>query len=878
MHIMLILMTLMPMTAAATIYAPVERKATDGQMSFTLTQDNIGKHANLAYQVTPWMMMGANYVQLNRQGRSGLRDSESRLSDARFSDLSFSALSKYDIEASFRFDMAVKLRQASGYLPAIHLGMRDFTDQADLQSPFGVASWYHNQWQFELGADTHPYGNIRYTHSRYPVTFQASYHAQGRFLVDEAWYAHSAVERGETEHVEAWVRKRARPATFMLSSQWEFQPGLEVGLSVGDNNHWGLSLRVTLDSQRTPVRYEAPSSPYQIAGQSPYETESLSPSLLQVESKNAEPWDIRQAFSELDINLHSVVASDERLMVAVSQSAYPYWPDAIDQAHALITDATSATLPSVISSTEPSALPSSIGSVDYVIQTDTVPMMRVHKDINRNALFDDFSDTQRIHALTAEDLAELDINWLMTTPQWRVSLEHQGWLADAQTPIQHVLQASVAGQWQFASNWSVLGQINVDLAEDVMSEDAISEESISGDAISVGAIEENTMPAGTLTIDPRFSRTQARDIHIPQLALQYHDTQIFTQFDHQASLHYQVTGGYLADNWAGIGLDILYQPWQSRLAYGVSVAQLRGRDINGLLSLADEQSALSSGDADTEVVTALGSVFWGTPFYDIDVALHAGRFVGQDTGAKFELRRTFDNGWQFGIWGSRTQLNGQSQSDHGLYLSIPLDTALAKTGTYTRHVDFNSHINQLENTTGIMLPYGAVNAWWGQRAAFKSLTTQRESTKQRQLNTANTSDTWLLVVGGYEVTGQVRYLKSVSEADSEALAGYYQFESAAGDSLRFNESGLISIEQVGQKPLNMSFTDIGLMRQVQIGELNYAAYGCSELKRDGFSASQRCNSQPAHRIDLQYDKDFTPVRIAQWLVYLNQHLELKRLN
>ena len=793
------------------IYDPIPRAPIDGEFSFSLTQDNIGKHANLAYQVTPWMMMGANYVQLKHP----------------------------DSLASFRFDAAVKLHDARSFLPAIHLGMRDFTDQANLQTPFAVASWYHKQWQFEAGADTHMYGSIQYTHPQHPLKFQASYHDQGRLLVDKSWYALDTQSHLNDTSQLFSARVDTRPSQFMVSSRWEFQPGIEVGVSIGDQHHWGVSLRVALDSQRSPVRYQAPKT----AGSTSSEA----------------PMDVTTTFADLDMRLHGVVSQTgselkrpaDRLLVGVSQSAYPYWPDAIDQAHSALS----------------ALLPADIGSVDYVIHTDAKPMMRVHKDITRDDLFKDFSDTQRVQPLTMNDLAQLDANWQMASPQWRVSLEHQGWSGEQPSPIHHLLQARAEVQWQFDVNWSVLGQINLDIAED---------------NVSASTFNMNT-------INPRLARTQAQDIHIPHLALQYHDTAVITQFDHQANLHYQVTGGYLADNWAGLGFDVLYQPWQTRLAYGFSLAQLTARKVDGLLSLADDRQFTTHLDQDNEAFTALVSVFWGTPFYDIDIALHAGRFVGQDTGTKFELRRTFDNGWQFGIWGSRTDYNGQRFSDHGLYLSIPLGTALAKTNSYTRHVDFNSHINQIENTGAYMLPYAAANTWWSQRAAFKSLTGHRESARQRQLyiaddDTADEANTWLLVVGGYEVIGQVRYVPS---EDNDNDGAYYQFDSDNGDRLRFTDDGIISIEQLAQRPLKMQFTDVantgplggtGTLRQVKLDTLNYAAYSCSELTRIGFTASQTCDSKPTHRIDMQYDKDFMPVRITQWLVYLNQHLELKRLN
>ena len=104
----------------------------------------------------------------------------------------------------------------------------------------------------------------------------------------------------------------------------------------------------------------------------------------------------------------------------------------------------------------------------------------------------------------------------------------------------------------------------------------------------------------------------------------------------------------------------------------------------------------------------------------------------------------------------------------------------------------------------------------------------------------------------------------------------------------FNETGLKRINTLAQRPLALVFTDSASslssnnlnskMRQVTVGDLNYAAYLCSALVKDGYTATQTCQSQPVHRIQIQYNSDFEPVLIEQWLPYLQQHLQLNRLN
>ena len=110
---------------------------------------------------------------------------------------------------------------------------------------------------------------------------------------------------------------------------------------------------------------------------------------------------------------------------------------------------------------------------------------------------------------------------------------------------------------------------------------------------------------------------------------------------------------------------MLYWPHKSRIAFGASVAYAKQRDFDrfGLL--------------DYQVFTGHVSAYWATPFYNYDVAVHAGRYLAKDLGATFEARRTFRNGWQVGIWATLTDVPfekfGEGSFDKGFYFQVPLD-------------------------------------------------------------------------------------------------------------------------------------------------------------------------------------------------------------
>ena len=83
-------------------------------------------------------------------------------------------------------------------------------------------------------------------------------------------------------------------------------------------------------------------------------------------------------------------------------------------------------------------------------------------------------------------------------------------------------------------------------------------------------------------------------------------------------------------------------------------------------------------------MTAYLSLYYATPFYNFDGAVHVGRYLGKDRGYTFEARRTFDNGFSLGGCFTKTNVSaadfGEGSFDKGLYFKIPFD-ALSMSNT-----------------------------------------------------------------------------------------------------------------------------------------------------------------------------------------------------
>lgn len=169
-------------------------------------------------------------------------------------------------------------------------------------------------------------------------------------------------------------------------------------------------------------------------------------------------------------------------------------------------------------------------------------------------------------------------------------------------------------------------------------------------------------------------------------------------------LHYRLFAGYLETMYAGAGGEVLFWPSSSRVAVGASLAFVRQRDF-------DREWGLQP----YKVATGHLSAYWASPFYDFDVAIHGGRYLAGDIGATLELRRTFRNGWQVGVWATFTdvpfEVFGEGAFDKGMYFQIPLDGILGRS---SRNL-FSTRVRPIQRDGGQRLDGYSGDIFWDLR-------------------------------------------------------------------------------------------------------------------------------------------------------------------
>jgi membrane-associated phospholipid phosphatase len=147
--------------------------------------------------------------------------------------------------------------------------------------------------------------------------------------------------------------------------------------------------------------------------------------------------------------------------------------------------------------------------------------------------------------------------------------------------------------------------------------------------------------------------------------------------------HYgSVYGGMLEDMYGGVGAEWLYRPWQSKVAFGVDVNHVQQRDF-----------AVNFAFRDYAVNTGHATLYWDTAWNDVQVKLSAGQYLACDTGATLDVKRVFPNGTSIGAWATRTNVSaeqfGEGSFDKGIYVTIPFDVMLPKSGPGTANVAWN---------------------------------------------------------------------------------------------------------------------------------------------------------------------------------------------
>jgi hypothetical protein len=601
---------------------PTARFEADGMFVASASIDERHKQYSITYQATPWLQGTFRYT-------------------------GFSQFFYWDRNYEFK----ARLWEEELYLPQVAVGIRDIVGTGVFGSEYVVASKQVGRTDVTLGVGwgrlagkglfTNPFRvlNDRFL-TRSSATGQAD--QPGEFSVDNFFAGPEAGVFGGVSHSFEWLpitaileynpdqydwdagRGGARPnAPWSIGATWHALPGIDVRFSVQHGNEIGVGFRSFLNSAVDPPKRDRDSfvSSY-------YLSDSQLPGQI-----NKNSWYDRLLYdverSGLILISGAVSGDGYSAQLVVGNADYALWSDAIAQ-HTALADL---------------HLPASVRTLNFVVEeaghrsaTIVVPRPSSYYSQDRGDLL------RQVRILSGRTLQSPQHRTGFATGKINntVNVRTRFQLFDPDDPARYQFFAEIGSEYAINNYWAIRSSIALDIENNFD--------------------ESNRLDSGSQLQKVRSDVVRyliEGDSGLEKLILEGRNTW-------GRSIHYRVFGGYLESMYAGAGGEVLYWPHKSRVAVGMSLAYAKQRDFDRRFDLLDYST-----------VTGHISAYWATPFYNYDLAVHAGRYLAEDVGATLEVRRTFRNGWQVGLWVTLTDVPfdvfGEGSFDKGMYFQVPLD-------------------------------------------------------------------------------------------------------------------------------------------------------------------------------------------------------------
>jgi hypothetical protein len=641
------------------IDTPTARMSLDGTLVSTVAIQGRTNSYAVTYQATPWLEGTFRYTGYN---------------NFRYYDRNY----------------GVKLRlwPEQDYIPQVSVGIRDLIGTGKFASEYLVASKNIGNFDVSLGAG---WGRLAGNGTvKNPLTLISEKFSKRKKNVDgigstgvfqpglffrgekigffggasyqfDSLPLSAVVEYNPDQYDFEFSRSGWRPKNrWSMALNWEAFPGVELSFSRQHNEEWGISLVAELDTKSPPPRKRKPIF-----------VSSLNiPQSNLPEGLNENSWydlflyDVER--SGLILVEATIDAPSQIATIVMGNRSYPMWADAINEMTKLadlhlprqaklfrfIVEEEGHQVHSVYID-RPSGISARRKQIVWTqplvmsVKKPDVPQHRT--DFSQNKVFIDANLSSRFQFFDPDDPARYQLFW-----KFGISL-----------PL--------------PANWALKGSYSKDIDNTF---DEIRRESDS--------------------VLPRVRSDIARYLSEGDTGLDS------LYFEKRGSLspefHYRVFGGVLEEMYTGAGGELLYQPYQSRLAFGISANRVQQRAFDKGLDLLDYKAN-----------TGFASVYWSTPYYNFDVAVHAGRYLAGDDGATFEVRRTFPNGWMIGLWATLTDVSskdfGEGSFDKGIFLRVPLNVF---SGRNVR-ASYSTRIRPIQRDGGARLEDFSGNIWWNLR-------------------------------------------------------------------------------------------------------------------------------------------------------------------
>lgn len=644
---------------------PTARFAEDGEM--VVSGSSVSPYNRYAFtiQALPWLEGVIRYTEISNR----LYGPESFSGDQTYKDRGF--------------DLKLRLLEEGAYVPQVALGMRDIGGTSLFSSEYVVASkrWY--DWDFTLGVAWGYLGNGGGIPN--PLGFLADYfdqprpesNAAGNFGLSQLFRGPEVGLFGGIEYrppIEGLSLKveydgndyqhepfdNSQPQDLPVNLGLVYRPfdwlDLSLGLERGNTAMFQVALRANLNRDKGPPKRDPP--PTALKPQ-PWKPQNLPVGPMPVpggagglaapgersgkpgqeDARRATAVRITEQLQRQGFWVSAVDLTDTEVTAYVAQDTYRAVPKAIGRAARVMA---SLAPPEVVALT--------VANLQAGVETTRVTLMRdtLEQAANHQASAEELWADAAI-GVGLPDYAEATLvnpdrypafDWSLT-PALR---QHIGG-PDAFYFWQ--LWGRLAGELEVARGASVGGALGFNLANN----------------LGGLKLESNSVLPHVRSDVKKY--LQGSDVWLSRLEADY-------LWQLTPAWYARVSAGLLEEMFGGVAGEVLYRPYESRLALGMDLAWARQRDYDMLFEFLDY-----------DVVTGHATLYWDTPYHGVVAAVSAGRYLAGDYGVTLDISRRFDNGTVFGAFATFTDVSaeefGEGSFDKGFYISVPMDVFLTRS-------------------------------------------------------------------------------------------------------------------------------------------------------------------------------------------------------
>ena len=616
---------------------PSARMLNDGILRLTYSNQKIANITNITYQATPWLQTTFRYTIFNPDNPVRNTQTIDGLNDRSYA-------------------AKIKILNESKYQPQLAIGAKDILGTGVWSSEYIVASKKINNLDISLGLG---WGRLSENNSFKNPFININDSMSDRLGSGEAVGGrlggktrHKSFFRGEKagifgglgyelpgtninlllEYNSDSYQREIEFGTILESSplsygiEWKDFNGFDLRLSYQQGNQFGFAFASSLDTKTLlPKRIIDPFY-------SSYDGYKLSaaPKSLSLDS-----WYDRLLYdfesSGLFLRSAKTISKNKKVIIEFSNFRYNLTADAVSQA---------LTLAQI-------HIPSNINNISLVLNEKgyRAAIINYRRDnLNNNFIRNNLN---QIEIIAPDKISNPSNITKILTPNTDINIDLAArfQVFDPDLPVKHQLYLKIDTSTSISQHWNIFGSfaINIDNNFDLKRAANSKIEHVRTDINQY--LVKGSSGIETLYLEKSSSINN--------------------------KLYYRLYAGILEQMYSGIGFELLYKPFMSRFAVGSTINKVRKRGFERDFELLDY-----------ETTTGFVSIFYASPFYNFDLAVHLGKYLAKDKGRTIEIRRTFDNGFSIGAFVTNTDVSasdfGEGSFDKGLYFKIPFEALSLK--------------------------------------------------------------------------------------------------------------------------------------------------------------------------------------------------------